>query len=413
MHTTPVLSKSEMALYHQHLQGDHDFNVWAQVLTMEEKAVGTVDILDGQVNFTKSNEDGPNRMATVTLSDPDGALSFGTTFAEDETGTLWVARLLSLHHSTAVPLLGGLVVEATGIVGVPTSVSRKGAEISLELGDKSLLADRGVKPRTFKRGMRVDKAIIALLEMTGETKYRIPTTDKTLSKPYTVGMGEDGVTPWRLAKRIAGAEKGWRLYYTCDGWAVAEPTATAYDPVIVEHILELPDASASLTEFVNYAKVNSKRKKKNKGRGGDKNKKKGKGVIKLEGVAVLPKEHPLSPESLSRNGVPRLMPLLVNDNSLKSTKAVNARAKSLLAGGSSIGSDQVYEVMPFFHLDYPDKLRLPLGINDVDFDEVSIPLGVGGNMTLGGRKWVSKPVTTKHAKGKPRRAAQKGGASNG
>src|SRR5204863_5834425 len=117
--------------------------------------------LDGQVNYS-TGEDGPERTASLVLSDPEGALSFGTSFAEDPSGTLWVNRLLRVKHQVTIPATGPYAAAAgtwttVCMVGVPTAVARKGGEINLELGDKSLLADHGVRPRTYKRRTNVRK----------------------------------------------------------------------------------------------------------------------------------------------------------------------------------------------------------------------------------------------------------------
>jgi hypothetical protein len=616
-----VLGKAGMDAYHAYLQSDHDYEVWAEVLTMEETLVGSVDLLDGQMNYTSNEDEGPDRTASVVLSDPEGALSFGASFTEDETGTLWVNRLLRVRHAVEVPKIGpryaaevvsnyvpnptglgdltnvstssapltatisslqswqgdgksfrvawntaptagqtqiqlrsgGLAVSAgttvvlkfrflapatnvgapttanitmrdegallnyavaspiafpggfkpgewnevttthtvppgrtlntvywrvnvqasrvqsdvyyydglqvsppnvpyfdgstpdglgyvydwtglphksrstrtrfdreslrvvtTCMVGVPTSAARSGGEVTLELGDKSLLADHGVRPQTLKKGMNVRSALIYLLrDLTGEHHLRIPATKKRLSQPYTVGMGEDALTPWRLAKRIAGKEAGWRLYYSGDGYATAEPTSTARPRVRVEHVLSLPDGSASFTDYSNYAKVTSKRKFSNKARGPAK-KYRGK-TVTFEAVAVLAKGHDLSEESLARHGVPRTLPLVVSDDDLKTESLTAQRAVSELQADSGIDTEQGYETMPFFHLDQGDYLAFPMGIGDVAFTRASVPFGTGGNASVGKIKWVSKPVRTSRVRSKAtvQRKKKKGGRKRG
>ena len=377
-----------LAAYHAHLQRDHDYRVWADVLDLSERLVSTVDILDGQVNVSVNNDSGPDRTGTVVLSDPEGALSYGTAYAEDDHGVLWVNRLVRLRHSTVVPSLGQ--VDTTCLVGVPTSANRSGAELSLELGDKSLLADHGVRPRSFGKGANVGDVLRTILgDLTGEQHMRIPPTSARLSVPYTTGMGDDVLTPWRLAKSIAGRECGWRLYYSADGYATAEPTNTARPDVQVEAVLALPDASTSFTEFKNYSKATSRREITT---AATKTRKSSSYTIIYEGVAVLPPSDRLSETALARNGVPRTLPIVTSDDNLVNQDQVNARAVSELQAASGVDSEPGYEVMPFFHLDQGDYLNLPLGIGRVPFDAASIPLGVGGNMTLGTVKWVSAPV---------------------
>lgn len=404
--------------YHHYLQGDHDFRVWAEILTMEETPVAEVDLLDGQVNFSDASggETGPDRTASVVLSDLDNALSFGTSFADDPTGTIWVNRLVRVKHEVEVPVYGTFTTIV--MVGVPTSASQQGGEVALELADKSLLADHGVRPRTYKKGTNVREALVSILrDLTGERKFRIPQTKKTLSKPYTVGMGEDALTPWQAFRRIAGAEMGWSAYYSGDGYATCEPTSAKKNVVQVEHVLNLPQSGASFTDFANYAKVTSRRKMKNtkKQKNQGKNEPKKKGVtMEFEGVAVLPPTHRLSEQSLARHGVPRTLPLVVSNDNLKDGKEVAEATRQALSNAAVIVSEQSLECMPFFHLDRNDLLLFPLGIGAVPLSQGSLPLGTGGNMTIGAKKWVSRRVTVKRVKSKKTviKKKQKGGKKN-
>ena len=140
--------------------------MWVDVLTINQNYVGRLDLLDGQMNYSDGTE-GPVRTGTVTLSDPEGALDFGTNYMRDPKGVLWINRLIQVWHEITVPGYGDFTTSC--IVGLPTTVSRSGAEVSLELGDKSLQAEHGVRPRTYKKGTRVDVALRSILEdCTGE-----------------------------------------------------------------------------------------------------------------------------------------------------------------------------------------------------------------------------------------------------
>jgi hypothetical protein len=383
-------SRAERALYDAHVQGDHDFETWAEVLTMSERPVGDVDLLDGQVNL--NDDDGPERTASLTLSDPEHALSFGANLARDDGGELWVNRLLRVRHRVEVPGLGPVV--STPFVGAPTAVGRQGAELSLELGDKSLLADHGTREKTYKKGWNAANSIRAILrDMTGERRLRIPNHRKKLSRPYTVGMADEDVTPWAVAKRIAGRELGWRLFYSADGYATAGPSRSSRGRFRVESMLALPDTQTSFTDFRNYARVNTKRTIDRK--------KKRDIYYWWTGTAALRSSHDLSARGLARNGVERLLPIVVDDDDLKTRKQVGQRASSLLNANSDLGYDSGYEVVPVYHLDNGDYLVLPDGVGAVPWVEGSIPLGTGGSMTVGTRRWVSRPVVVS------RRAAQR------
>jgi hypothetical protein len=404
-------SPEALAAYHRHLQSDHDFRVWADVLTIDQDYVGTLDLLDGQMNYSNGNE-GPVRTGSVMLSDPEGALNFGTDYMRDPKGVLWINRLVQIWHEVTV--LGYGKFTTSCIVGLPTSVARSGAEVSLEIGDKSLLADHGVRPRTYKKGQRVDLVLRSILEdCTGEKFMRIPKTTKTLSRVYTVGMGENELTPWQAFKRVAGQEMGWRAYYDGLGWAVAEPTSDAKNPVEVTSLLALPAASTSFTDFSNYARVTSHRKPVNK-RSTEVNESQ-RFINIYDSIVALPDDNELSEQSLARNTVPRTLPLVIVNDDLKTLKATLTQATNELKADSGLDAGKTHEIIPFFHLEPFDSVKLPEGVGNVRLaDGASVPFGTGGNMALGSHQWVSKPPKVKKIRSKKtvKRRRQNGGRQN-
>lgn len=417
MITYPVLdTPAKRKAYHDYLQSDHDYSVWVDVTDLDERFVARVDVLDGQINIR--NDDGPSRTGSLVLSDPEGSLSFGDSYTRDDQNVLWVNRLVRINHEVVVPGIGP--VRAIPAVGVPTSSSRSGGEVSLEWGDKSLLSDHGVRPANYKKGQNVRSVLIHLLgDLCGETHFRIPATKKVLSRSYSVGMGTDSLTPWDAFVRIANREAGWWAFYSCDGFATCQSPGSG-EKVKVYDILSLPDSATSFTDFVNYAKVTSSRQKTEKV---GKKKKEVEITTIYDSIAVLPRDHELSEQSLGRHItrkgqrilVPRTLPLVVSDDDLKSASAVRNRAVRELRDGSSLTNDRSIEIIPFFDLDEVDSLDLPAGIGSVRLQEASIPLGTGGNMSLGSVKWVSRPVTVKRTRDKKtvKRHRDKGGKKKG
>jgi len=396
--------------YHEYLQSDHDFRVWTDVLTIDQKYVGTLEMLDGQVNYSNGN-DGPVRTGSVTLSDPEGALNFGSDYMRDPKGVLWINRLLQIWHEVTVPGYG--VFTTSCIMGLPTSVARSGAEVSLEFGDKSLLADHGVRPRNYKKGQRVDLVLRSILEdCTGEKFMKIPNTKRTLSRAYSVGMGENALTPWQAFKRIAEQEMNWRAYYDGLGWAVAEPRSAAKTPVKVHSLLELPSAATSFTDFSNYVRVTSHRTPVNK----KKTKvDESKVHYTYDSIVALLKDNELSEQSLARNSIPRTLPIVVVNDDLKSLKDTQTAASNELISHSGLDASKTYEIIPLFHLEPFDYVDLPEGVGSVALAVgSSVPLGTGGNMTVGAHQWVSRPSKVKRIRSKTtvKRDKKKGGKKN-
>jgi hypothetical protein len=404
-------SPDALAAYHEYLQSDHDFRVWVDVLTIEQKYVGTLDLLDGQMNYGNGN-DGPHRTGSVTLSDPEGALNFTSDYMRDPKGILWINRLLQVWHEVTVPGYGDFTTSC--VMGLPTSAARSGAEVSLEFGDKSLLADHGVRPRSYKKGHRVDLVLRSILEdCTGEKHMRIPKTRKTLSRTYVVGMGENQLTPWQAFKRIALQEMNWRAFYDGLGWAVAEPISNARHAPKIHSLLAVPAAATSFTDVSNYVRVTSHRTPENK-----KSTKKideSRVHFTYDCIVALPNANELSEQSLNRNNVPRTLPLVSVNDDLKTLKATQTQASNDLKSHSGLDSAKTYEIIPMFHLDPYDFVDLPEGVGNVRLiDGASIPYGTGGNMTLGVHQWVSKPSNVKKIRAKTtvKRDKKKGGKKN-
>ena len=332
------LTKNELPIYNRFIQGDHDFEVWVDVCNLEERPLYQIPLLDGQVNL--QDDDGPERTASLTISDPEHALSFGQRFAFDDRGVVWVNRLLKVRHRVYCTPLAKHVT-ATPFVGVPTSASRNGAELGLELSDKSLLASHGVHEKTYKRGARASDVLIDILRDTGERHLRIPQSDRKLKRAYTVGMKDPSIWSWPVARRIARKELNWRLEIKGDGWIVAEHLHAHRARYPVLDLFDLPQGQTDFTEFGNYVKVTSKRTKK-------------KITETWEGIAQLPARHDLSASSLARNGSPRYLPLVLEDDTLKSKKQVDDRVIQELRSVSDIRYDQTYAIIPPFHLDNHD-----------------------------------------------------------
>jgi len=391
------LTSTQREAYRERIFSTHDYRVNATLLTLEEKPVGDLSVLDGQINFQTGN--GVRRTATLTISDPAGALDF--TGAQMYSGsTVWLDRLVRITHSIKVPGYGinlghgADVVQVTCFIGPPSTISRDGAEVTLELQDKAALAMRGSKPYTVPKGMNARTAIRNILaNCAGEFRFKLGTGTRRLSKPYSVGW-DDTASPWAVAYRIASAELGMRLYYTTDGYAALRkvPTASSFT---VPHVLDQAATSMDFTTVDNIVQVTGKQATSTKDAAKGSGLPKGTTITKTtqpRATAQLPASNPLSPQALARKGVPRYLPLLVSDDSITKTSQAKTRAANELGKDDRLQGQPQYDVIPFFHGDVDDlvNIRTPTGLHTVRLSTVSIPLGVGGPMTIGTQRWVSR-----------------------
>lgn len=372
------LTERQRDAYHARLFGSHDYDIEVEVLTLNEVPTGSVRFLDGQVNL-QPRDSAVRRTATLTVSDPAGALDFNGTSAWSG-GTVWVDRLIRVRHTIRVPELGRSIT-VTPFIGPPSAMSRSGAEVSIECQDKTALAIRGASPLTLPKGMNAVKAIRKVLaDRTGEFRFRLGTAARRLSRNYVVGW-DDTTSPWAVASAIAQRELGMQLLYSCDGYATLRKMPKAVS-LVVPHVTELPASSVDFTGLANYVQVAGKQKSKTKGN-----------VTRTEqpiATAVV-KSGNLAPAALARKGVARYLPLLVTSDEATQEAQVRARAADELDRAARLQDEPALTCVPFFHADSDDLLRFAVPGNDVDLrlESASIPLGPA-EMSVGAVRWVSR-----------------------
>ena len=366
----PLASGDALRAYHSRLLSSHDFDVFVDIMDLDEKVTGSAVLLDGQVNI----EDGGlvRRKCSLSLSDPDGAL-------DDSLG--WVSQLVRVRHVIDVPGYGE--VTSVPFIGAPSSLARSGAEVKIELQDKAALAIRGARPLKVDKGMKATGAIRQIMSYcTGEFRFRIPSNPRRLSRDYSVGLADEAA-PMLVAAQIARAELGMQLLYSCDGYLMLRslPSSPVAD---LGSITDPAQTSADLSKVVNYVKVSGKAVSKKKGNKTT--------TTQAISVARAKPRSEVSPETVSRQGVPRLLPLVIAEDGYTTTKQTAKRAALELSRGASVESQPSISVVPVFHLDADDivtatdedgatlKVRLSTG---------SIPLVIGGDMTIGFRRRVS------------------------
>src|SRR4029077_12803535 len=171
-------------------------------------------------------------------------------------------------------------------------------------------------------------------------------------------------------------------FYSNDGYATLRkpPAAPVWTFDTDVNVTELPKGAYDWADAVNIVRVG----------GGKATGKKGHKKAAPPGVAVLPITHPNNPVRLNRNNVPRYLPF-ISDKGYAKFSARRDAADRILAREMPMNNDMSWPVIPVFHLDVGDPVRLvtPDGSTTVKLQEASIPLGVGGDMTVGAVRPVS------------------------
>lgn len=391
------LNKQQRNAYYRRLFSSHDYQVAVHICDADELLIGGAQFLDGQINFQADSD--VRRTASITISDPDGALDFDSSDLWSS-HTVWASRLIRVRHMLEVPEIRR-TVGVTAFVGPPAALNRAGAEVTLECHDKTALAYRGTKPMTVPKGMNAVQAIRKIMhQRTGEWKFRLPKLKNArLSRPYSVGWADDA-SPWKVCQRIARLELDRQLFYSADGWLTLRKRPT--NPALtVPAVTELPAMDVDFTTLNNYVRVLGKKSTKTIK---DKNSAVTTTITtQPEAVTWIRSGHRLSMGALARKKVPRYWPLIINEDSITTVAKAMHRAETELGKSDQLQDAPSYSCVPFFHGDVDDLVafRAPEGTIQARLADVTIPLGTGGDMTVGS--------ITRNVSGRPRyrRAADK------
>lgn len=381
----PANGPSDYEKYINMLSSSHNFTVTADVLTTAGKNIASIreTLLDGQVNIQRDGV--VRRTASMTFFDPDRRLQFDSDspFATN----LFLDRMIRVTHTVTVPGVGR--ISATPFIGPVTTVSRDGDVVTVECQDKAALVARGRTPLTVKKGALAVAAIRRIMTAAGERHFRLPDANKRrLKKAFTVGWADEA-SPWLVCKKIA-AYLNMRLSYSCDGYLTLRPLPNAVAVSLDGSTLTTPlKTTFDATQVVNAVRIEGTKKQKGKPKTSKSTSTK---PEKVAVTAVARPAHPLSPARLGRNGAGRFLPLVVTGNEYSGQKDAAAMANRLLRDGLSAATAvATVTCVPFFHLDNDDMLSVQTDTTRmrVRFGEGSIPLGVGGDMTIGAQKRVS------------------------
>lgn len=375
-----TLAWQSKATYEKRLADSHDFRVQVDVLDFNERVQGSVTFLDGQVDIQSGQPS--RRTASLILSDPDGALDFSNAAAWSGT-SVWVNRLIRVRHTITVD---GQNVTATPFIGPPTQLARDGGQVTVTASDKAYLATSGSVPLTVGAGMNAVNAIMVIMQRcTGEWRFAFPQGNtRRLSKPYSVGW-DDTASPWTVAASIAQHELGMQLLYSCDGRLLLRKMPQT--PVMtLSAVTEQASNTADFTAVHNYVRATGKLQT-NKA-----------GNFRTQPTATATSTN-LSPQVLARNGVPIYRPMTISSDAWTTQAQVSDHAAATLANNDQVSGDLQYSTVPIFHLDADDVVNVR---NDTDtytmrLQSGSIPLGVGGDMTIGWTRKVSgQSVARRH-----------------
>lgn len=344
-------------------------------------------LLSGQVNIDTTAD--VTRSASVDLIDPHHKLKLDAEGPTD--GSLHVKKMIKITYVISstdqseqytVPIFCGPL----------TKVDRNGPVISLEAQGKEVLSFSSIwAAKTFKRTAKKTDVIIKIMMMAGEAKRKMAIPDRNAALGSHVSADRKH-TFWLIVRKIAN---GMNMHLFYDGRGVLRlrkvPSKVVYSFNEKEALLGYPQVTYDLTEVYNCVEV----------LGGKPKKKKHKVHYRL----VAPKKHPLSPSNLGRNGTKRYLPLLIEDDSIKSMKMARKVAKKALKNSLHEAVEVTFDSMPIPFLEELDLCSFKTSISSGRFrlQKMAIPLTADGVSSIG----YLKKVVPKRSLGKSRKKRKK------
>lgn len=388
------LSPAQRALYDSALKNSHQVSAKITVYDQNEQPLFVLQdtqaasegfsVTDGQVDV--DNEKPIPRSLKLDVLDPKKRLVFNP--STPGTG-VYLHRFIGVEYMVRVPGLSAAIewVRVPIFMGPVSHFERSGQYVSLEaLGKEILLQPPNSYPASLSQRVKsrvtedVDPVdvITDLAHSFGETKLRVDVTPPPTWKNRYYMLGFYRGNAWAAINRIARS-LGARVYYDGEGYLVVAKSPTGTDPVWTfadddqSIVVSEPSLSYDIQGLYNIVRIMVG------------------GTIVAEGR--LRPEHPLSPESLARNGVPR--EIVWEEQFEVMTQEIAASLVEDRIRKIPLGIVEAeFTTLPVPHLDVDD-------IIGVSFDDVhetfvlqkfSIPLTVGGTMTFGFTKSVSQNV---------------------
>lgn len=378
------LTVAELATFEATLLGSHVTRTRVIALDRDELPVRrfTPRVLSGSVDVDTSRI--PTRSASLDLVDTDRSLEFAPGSAAE--AAAFADSFIQITRDIYVPALGRWV-EVPVITGPITSLSRRGALVSIEITGKEALAlapavlwtDENAK--LLPRGLSKITAIRRLLAAQGERKFALPETPaSTLKEPIHLDRLAE---PWIVAGKIA-ASMNMQLYY--DGAGYLRLRGRPADRVFAfrttelegapPNVLERPELAFDLSAVRNIYEVLGPEPD-------------GKGKDRLRYAAKA--TGALSPTALARNGEPRWLVESEEIDHAKRLADVRAVAERGLERTSKIAVTIGFSGLPAPHLEELDPVALYDEGVWTAFDLVSftIPLVAGEAMSYNSLRRIS------------------------
>lgn len=359
-----------------------------RLLNRNEQPVGELAKFLSAASVQVSTDGDVSRSLTLELGDPTEQIRIEPNSPSDR--SIYVDRFIAAEYGVYVGELARWV-DVPVFWGPVTEISRSGGHVSVEAQGKErlmLAPHLATKGYTIRRGTTVKDGIEHVGRQAGEARFDLPELSGKVRRPRAVSRTSE---PWKVivggeqnakGRPIAGliekADAEYGVYY--DGRGRLTARRKAAPPVFTitdDHLGEQrPTIGYDTETFRNTVFVQGGRKKKHP---------------RAHGSATLPANHPLSAQSLGRNGEPRYLTEVVDADSLKSDAKCRRRAREILDRLSVEGLTASLTCVPIPHLEEEDMIIVKADGYSLNMPlrEWTLPL-ISGAMTIGTLKQVRR-----------------------
>lgn len=389
---------SQLAHYRRALTQSHRIRVLVRLYDHEENYLAALDdgIITGQVDIDTTRE--VERSLNLTIADVDRRFRFDHGGGDER--AIYGDRFIRVDYMIWVDAMSKWVREPV-FFGPLTRFHRDGFQLTIEAQDKSSLLQQPVVWGRYLRNAGLGfvdddtrfaaKMLRAILATTGETEAHLEFSSFDNARlPRDFKLPKHPETIWRVLKRIVAAANArsdadhihdFRLFYDGRGHLRVESMSTGgfrfTDNPDIGVLLSKPQVDFDLSEFRNTVVVRVNR-------GQD-----GRALAPV--VRTLPKHHPLSAHSLRRNGKPRYLVDVVDNNNVKSRERARAIARQRLRRVSAETVQVSFESLPVPHLTPGARCVLEEGgdVHRFQATRFTLPLRASDSMAVGYLKRVT------------------------
>lgn len=353
------------------LASSHSIDVTVTIMNLNGDRLSEVGdrLISGQVDYDSTAD--ITRSCTLSLNDPNRTLHFDGDSPSD--GALYLDRMIRVSYGVRVNSAGVNWVHIPIFTGPIAKVDRTDDVVNVEAQGKEALAmGASWRPATYKKGAKKVYVIEDVMrDRAGEDRFSLPDLPGRIPKDLSIGRQ---TSPWEVAQSIARSMDRQLFYDGRGTLRLRKPPENSlfrFRDGTGGTILNSPQISFSTEGLVNVVWV----------KGGTPRGQK----VAISEYVMAPRAHPLSPQRLGRNGVPRYLLEVVEQQSIRSRGEAREVARGRLNRALVETVDVTFDALPIPYLEPLDMARVTTDEFEQAFrlKQFSIPLAVGETMPVG------------------------------